>query len=66
MTLAGIADGMRSAAFSVIVVAFGIGGAFWAWLYHRSESLYAPWISHCLVDLAIFLVGYDMVKGVLA
>jgi K(+)-stimulated pyrophosphate-energized sodium pump len=28
--ISGIAEGMRSAAFSVIVVAAGIGGAFWA------------------------------------
>ncbi len=30
VVLAGISDGMRSAAFSVIVVAAGIAGAFWA------------------------------------
>ncbi|MEE8497425.1 MAG: sodium-translocating pyrophosphatase, partial [Acidimicrobiia bacterium] len=30
VVLAGIADGMRSAAYSVIVVAAGIGGAYWA------------------------------------
>ena len=30
VVLAGIAEGMRSAAFSVIVVAAGIGGAYWA------------------------------------
>jgi len=30
VVLAGIADGMRSAAFSVVVVAAGIGGAYWA------------------------------------
>jgi K(+)-stimulated pyrophosphate-energized sodium pump len=30
VVLAGIADGMRSAAFSVIVVGAGIGGAYWA------------------------------------
>ena len=30
VVLAGIADGMRSAAYSVIVVAVGIGGAYWA------------------------------------
>jgi K(+)-stimulated pyrophosphate-energized sodium pump len=30
VALAGIADGMRSAAYSVIVVAAGIGGAYWA------------------------------------
>ncbi len=29
VALAGIAEGMRSAAFSVIVVAFGMGGAYW-------------------------------------
>ncbi len=30
VVLAGIAEGMRSAAFSVIVVAAGMGGAYWA------------------------------------
>ena len=28
--LSGISDGMRSAAFSVVIVAFGMGAAFWA------------------------------------
>jgi membrane protease YdiL (CAAX protease family) len=37
------------------------GGAFCAWLYHRSGSIYAPWISHLLVDVAVLGVGYDMV-----
>jgi membrane protease YdiL (CAAX protease family) len=41
------------------------GGAFWAWLYHRSGSLYGPWLSHLLVDAAIFVVGYDLLKGLL-
>jgi uncharacterized protein len=43
--------------FSVSVV---VGGAFWAWLYQRSGSLYGPWISHLLIDAAIFLIGYQM------
>jgi len=30
VVLAGLAEGMRSAAFSVVVVAFGMGAAFWA------------------------------------
>jgi membrane protease YdiL (CAAX protease family) len=38
-----------------------IGGAFWAWLYDRSGSIYAPWVSHLLVDVAIMAVGYDMI-----
>ena len=44
--------------FSVCV---GVGGAVWAWIYHRTGSLYAAWLSHALIDAAILLVGYDMV-----
>jgi membrane protease YdiL (CAAX protease family) len=39
-----------------------VGGVIWAWLYHRSGSLYGPWLSHALVDAGIFLVGYDVVR----
>jgi membrane protease YdiL (CAAX protease family) len=38
----------------------GAGGAIWAWLYHRSGSLYAPWLSHLVVDAALFVVGHDL------
>jgi uncharacterized protein len=37
-----------------------IGGAFWAWLYHRSDSLLGPWFSHALIDAGIFVVGLDI------
>jgi membrane protease YdiL (CAAX protease family) len=46
--------------FSLCIAA---GGAFWAWLYNRSGSVYAPWVSHLLVDAAIMAVGYDLVFG---
>jgi uncharacterized protein len=36
------------------------GGVAWAWLYHRSGSIYAPWLSHMLIDAAIMVVGYDL------
>lgn len=49
-------------AFSLAVA---VGGAFWAWLYERSGSLLAPWLSHLVVDAAIFLVGYDLARNVL-
>ena len=39
------------------------GGAFWAWLYARSGSLPLVWLSHLMVDAAIFLVGYQMAFG---
>jgi membrane protease YdiL (CAAX protease family) len=44
-------------------LAIAIGGAAWAWLYHRSQSLVGPWLSHMLVDAAIFVIGYDLVVG---
>jgi len=42
-------------------LAVAAGGVFWAWLYHRTGSLWGPWISHALVDAAIFVIGYDLV-----
>jgi len=41
-------------------LAVAIGGAVWAWLYHRSGSLLGPWLSHLCVDVAIFTIGYEM------
>lgn len=38
-----------------------VGGAFWAWLYHRTGSIYGPWVSHLLMDAGIFGIGYDLV-----
>jgi len=37
-----------------------IGGAIWAWLYHRYRTLWGPWLSHALIDAAIFLIGYHL------
>jgi uncharacterized protein len=42
--------------------AVAVGGAFWAWLYQRSGSLLGPWLSHVLIDVAIFVVGYDLIR----
>lgn len=38
--------------------AIAIGGAFWAWLYHRTANLSASWLSHAVVDAGIFGFGY--------
>jgi membrane protease YdiL (CAAX protease family) len=43
-------------------IAVAVGGAVWAWIYDRAQSLYAPWVSHVLVDLGIMVVGYDLVR----
>jgi membrane protease YdiL (CAAX protease family) len=53
--------------FLIAVVPFSlgvaVGGAVWAWVYHRTGSLAATWLSHILVDAAIMMVGYDLLFG---
>ncbi|HLJ92373.1 MAG TPA: CPBP family intramembrane glutamic endopeptidase [Gemmataceae bacterium] len=39
------------------------GGAMWAWLYHRTGTIYSSWISHLVIDAAILTVGYELVFG---
>jgi membrane protease YdiL (CAAX protease family) len=43
-------------------LAVAAGGAAWAWLYHRADSLLAPWVSHALVDAALFVIGWDILQ----
>lgn len=54
--------GWFSPVTALFCLAVGIGGAFWAWLYQRSGFLLGPWMSHLLVDGAIFVVGYDLAR----
>lgn len=43
-------------------ISVAIGGAFWAWLYQRSGSLLGPWLSHLLIDAAIFTIGFQIAR----
>jgi membrane protease YdiL (CAAX protease family) len=56
-TFLGATSVLALAAFTLCV---GIGGAVWAWIFYRSHSLGPPWLSHFLVDAALFVVGYDL------
>ena len=47
----------------LFVVGVIIGGGVWAWLYHRSGSLWGPWVGHAIVDAAIFAIGLDLVNS---
>lgn len=47
----------------LISATVAIGGAVWAWLYYRSGKLAYPWLSHMIVDAAIFALGYVLVFG---
>lgn len=49
----------------IFSAAIGVGGAAWAWMYHRDRSLYPVWLSHGLVDAAIFSIGYHLVRDLM-
>ena len=38
----------------------GIGGMIWAWQMDRTKCLAGSWLSHFIVDIAIFAIGYDI------
>jgi membrane protease YdiL (CAAX protease family) len=40
-----------------------VGGLLWSWLLRRHGSLVPGYLSHILVDLAIFVVGASMLFG---
>ncbi|MEQ8786021.1 MAG: CPBP family intramembrane glutamic endopeptidase [Pirellulaceae bacterium] len=60
--LLGVYFGWRSPTTYVFSLAVGVGGAAWAWLYADSGSLLGPWLSHLLIDAAIFAIGYDVAR----
>jgi membrane protease YdiL (CAAX protease family) len=39
-----------------------VGGAFWAWLYERTGAIYSAWISHGIIDAAIFGLGWVLLS----
>ena len=49
----------------LFALAVAIGGAVWAWIYSWSGALLGIWLSHMLIDAAVFLIGYDLVRGIL-
>ncbi len=38
-----------------------IGGAMWSWLYLRFRSIWPCYLSHAIVDTAIFIIGYWLI-----
>lgn len=64
--LLGVYFGWSSSMTWLFSLGVAMGGAVWAWLYHRTGTLYAPWLSHLVVDAAIFSLGYLLVGSVFA
>ncbi len=49
-----------------LVVLFSAGiflaALMWIWLYRRTGSLLAPWVSHMIADATIFLIGFILIQ----
>jgi membrane protease YdiL (CAAX protease family) len=40
-----------------------VGGVVWAYLYERSDSPIGVWVSHGIVDAAIFAIGWHLISS---
>lgn len=40
-----------------------IGGAAWSWCYLRYRSVWPGYVSHAIVDVPIFVIGYVLIFG---
>ena len=38
-----------------------IGGALWSWCYFRYQSIWPGYVSHAIVDIAVFAIGYHLI-----
>lgn len=61
--LVGTFFGVASPGTWLLGLAVIVGGVVWAVIYERRGSLYACWVSHAVIDAAIFAVGYDLVRA---
>jgi hypothetical protein len=48
-----------------LLAALGVflGGATWSWLYLRYRSIWPGYVSHAIVDVPIFVIGYGLIFG---
>jgi membrane protease YdiL (CAAX protease family) len=38
-----------------------IGGTWWSWMFLRYKTIWPGWVSHALVDIAVFGYGYLLI-----
>jgi membrane protease YdiL (CAAX protease family) len=38
-----------------------VGGVWWSWMFVRCKTIWPGWLSHALVDIAVFGVGYWLI-----
>jgi membrane protease YdiL (CAAX protease family) len=58
--LLGVLLGGFGPATWLLALAVAAAGGAWAWLYHKTGSLLAPWASHALADAGLMWIGFRM------
>ncbi|MEC8678354.1 MAG: type II CAAX endopeptidase family protein [Candidatus Margulisiibacteriota bacterium] len=50
---------------AVFLCAIGIffGGAVWSWCYIKFRSIWPCYFSHAIVDVAVFVIGFQLIFG---
>lgn len=50
---------------ATVLGAFGVfvGGTTWSWLYLRYRSVWPCYVSHAIVDVSVFVIGYWLIFG---
>lgn len=51
-------DSLKTYFFSISIA---VGGGAWAWIVSRTDSLVPSWISHGIIDAAIFLIALHLI-----
>jgi membrane protease YdiL (CAAX protease family) len=60
-----IAMAAQFGGIATVIASFGVfvGGATWSWLYLRYRSVWPCYVSHAIVDVPIFVIGYWLIFG---
>jgi membrane protease YdiL (CAAX protease family) len=58
-----MADYLGAAPNALGSIGVFVAGGCWSWLYLRYRSIWVPWIAHAFADVAIFLIGWQIIFG---
>ncbi len=41
-------------------IAVFVAGVMWSWIYAKTRSIWSAWLSHALIDIAVFWAGWQL------
>ncbi len=57
--------GAQLEGIAIVLGSLGVfaGGAIWSWCYLRYRSIWPGYVSHAIVDVAVFAIGWHLIFG---